>query len=146
MGGSVRGCLAMGAAAVAASAIVTAPPIESASRPEPVSVAAVMATYPVVFSTLPLRTALVVTTIVNLAPLTILLLTRGVESPNLSMAVAITLVGLVATPIIGTVITTSMTQRRQLALLVGELAATRAESARLSREAGTAAERERLAR
>ena len=41
MGGSVRGCLAMGAAAVAASAIVTAPPIESASRPEPVSVAAV---------------------------------------------------------------------------------------------------------
>jgi len=39
-----------------------------------------------------------------------------------------------------------MRQRRQLAALVSELAATRAESARLSREAGTAAERERLAR
>ena len=47
---------------------------------------------------------------------------------------------------IGTVIITSMRQRRQLAALVAELAATRAESARLSREAGTAAERERLAR
>jgi signal transduction histidine kinase len=112
----------------------------------PVSVAAVIATYPVVFSTLPLRSALVVTTIVNLIPLGILLLTHGIESPNLTMAVAITLIGVVAAPVVGTVITTSMKQRRQLALLVAELAATRAESARLSREAGTAAERERLAR
>lgn len=112
----------------------------------PVSIAAVLATYPVVFSTLPLRTALVVTTIINLVPLGMLLLTNGIRSPNLPMAVAITLVGVVATPVIGTVITTSMKQRRQLALLVAELAATRAESARFSREAGTAAERERLAR
>ncbi|AEV74170.1 signal transduction histidine kinase [Mycolicibacterium rhodesiae NBB3] len=112
----------------------------------PVSVAAVIATYPVVFSTLPLRTALVVTTIVNLIPLGILLLTHGIEAPNLTMAVAITLIGVVAAPVVGTVITRSMKQRRQLALLVAELAATRAESARLSREAGTAAERERLAR
>jgi signal transduction histidine kinase len=112
----------------------------------PVSVAAVIATYPVVFSTLPLRTALAVTTIVNLIPLGILLLTHGIEAPNLTMAVAITLIGVVAAPVVGTVITTSMKQRRQLALLVAELAATRAESARLSREAGTAAERERLAR
>jgi len=112
----------------------------------PVSVAAVIATYPVVFSTLPLRTALVVTTVVNLMPLGLLLLTHGIQSPNLPMAVAITLIGVVATPVVGTVITTSMKQRRQLALLVAELAATRADSARLSREAGTAAERERLAR
>ena len=41
---------------------------------------------------------------------------------------------------------TSMRQRERLAALVAELAATRAESARLSREAGAAAERERLAR
>jgi signal transduction histidine kinase len=44
------------------------------------------------------------------------------------------------------VIITSMRQREKLAALVAELAATRAESARLSREAGAAAERERLAR
>ncbi len=112
----------------------------------PVSIAAVLATYPIVFSTLPLRSALVVTTIINLVPLGMLLLTNGIRSPNLALAVAITLVGLVAAPVIGTVITTSIKQRRQLALLVAELAATRAESARLSRAAGTAAERERLAR
>jgi signal transduction histidine kinase len=41
---------------------------------------------------------------------------------------------------------TSMRQREKLAALVAELAATRAESARLSRLAGAAAERERLAR
>ena len=62
------------------------------------------------------------------------------------MAVAITLIGVIAVPVIGTVISTSMGQRRQLAVLVAELAATPPESARLSREAGTAAERERLAR
>jgi signal transduction histidine kinase len=112
----------------------------------PVAVAAVPAIYPVVFSTLPLRAALVVTTMVTVVPLTLLLLSQGIRSPNLPMAVAFTLIGVIAVPVIGTVITTSMGQRRQLAVLVAELAATRAESARLSREAGTAAERERLAR
>jgi signal transduction histidine kinase len=112
----------------------------------PVAVAAVPAIYPVVFSTLPLRTALVVTTVVTVVPLILLLVRQGIESPNLPLAVAMTLVGVVATPVIGTVIMTSMRQRRQLAALVGQLAASRAESARLSREAGTAAERERLAR
>ncbi|MGZ5395773.1 MAG: sensor histidine kinase [Mycobacterium sp.] len=112
----------------------------------PVSVAAVPAIYPIVFSTLPLAAALVVTTIVNIIPLTMLVLGNGIRSPNFSMAVAITLVGVVGTPVIGTVIMTSMRQRRRLAALVAELAATRTESARLSRAAGTAAERERLAR
>jgi signal transduction histidine kinase len=112
----------------------------------PVAVAAVPAIYPVVFSTLPLRIALVVTSIVTIVPLILLLLSQGIRSPNLPMAVAITLIGVITVPVIGTVISTSMGQRRQLAVLVAELAATRAESARLSREAGTAAERERLAR
>jgi signal transduction histidine kinase len=112
----------------------------------PVAVAAVPAIYPLAFSTLSLRVALVVTTAINLIPLTLVLLTQGVRSPNLSVAIAFTLVGLVATPVIGTAIMTSMRQRRQLATLVAELAASRAEGARLAREAGTAAERERLAR
>jgi signal transduction histidine kinase len=112
----------------------------------PVAVAAVPAIYPTVFSTLSLRKALWITTIINFIPLAMLLLSQGVQSPNLPLAVVITLTGVVATPVIGTAIITSMRQRRQLALLVSELAATRAESARLSREAGTAAERERLAR
>jgi signal transduction histidine kinase len=112
----------------------------------PVAVAAIPAIYPLVFSTLPLGAALVVTTVINMIPLTLLLLGEGTRSPNLALAIAITLIGVVAAPVIGTVIMTSMRQRAKLAALVDELAASRAESARLSREAGAAAERERLAR
>jgi signal transduction histidine kinase len=111
-----------------------------------IAVAAVPAIYPLVFATLPLSAALVVTTMVNLAPLSLALLIHGPGWPDLPLAVAFTLMGLVAAPVIGITIMTSMRQRKKLAALVGELAATRAESARLSREAGAAAERERLAR
>jgi signal transduction histidine kinase len=112
----------------------------------PVAVAAVPTIYPVVFATLTLPTALVITTAINLIPLALVLTQEGVRSPNLSIAIAFTLIGVAIAPVIGTVIITSLRQRRQLTALVAELAATRAESARLSREAGTAAERERLAR
>jgi signal transduction histidine kinase len=112
----------------------------------PVAVAAVPALYPLFFASLPLSAALVVTTVVNLTPLTLALLGGGLRSPNIPLAVAITLIGVVSAPVIGTVIMTSMRQRRMLADLVGELAASRAEAARLSRQAGAAAERERLSR
>jgi signal transduction histidine kinase len=62
------------------------------------------------------------------------------------VAVAITLLGVVATPVIGIMVVTATRQRAKLAELVAELEGSRAESARLSREAGVAAERERLAR
>jgi len=112
----------------------------------PVAVAAVPMIYPVVFATLTLRAALLITTAINLIPFTLVVAREGIDSPNLGIAIAFTLIGVIIAPVIGTVIITSMRQRRQLAVLVSELAATRAESARLSREAGTAAERERLAR
>jgi signal transduction histidine kinase len=111
-----------------------------------VAVAAVPVIYPLVFASLPLPAALVVTTVVNFAPLGMALLFYGTRWPDLPLAVAFTLVGVIAAPVIGITIMTSMTQRKKLAALVAELAATRAESARLSREAGAAAERERLAR
>jgi signal transduction histidine kinase len=111
-----------------------------------VAVAAIPAIYPLVFATVSLPAALVVTTAVNLTPLTFALLFPGPSWPNLPLAVSFTLIGLIVAPVIGTVIITSITQRKRLAALVAELAATRAESARLSREAGAAAERERLAR
>jgi signal transduction histidine kinase len=111
----------------------------------PVSVAAVPALYPLFFATLPLRCALVVTTAVNLVPLTVTLLDDG-HSPDLRLTIALTLIGMVAAPVIGTVIVTSIAQRRTLAGVVSELAASRAETARLSRQAGVAAERERLSR
>jgi signal transduction histidine kinase len=111
-----------------------------------VAVAAIPVIYPLVFATLPLPAALVITTAVNLTPLTFALLFPGPSWPNLPLAVSITLIGMIVAPVIGTVIITSIRQREKLAALVAELAATRAESARLSREAGAAAERERLAR
>jgi signal transduction histidine kinase len=112
----------------------------------PVAVAAVPAIYPLVFASLPLPTALVMTTLVNFVPLCLALLIHGVRWPHLPLALAVTLVGLIAAPVIGITIMTSMNQRKKLAALVAELAATRAESARLSRDAGAATERERLAR
>jgi signal transduction histidine kinase len=111
-----------------------------------VAVAAIPVIYPLVFATLPLPAALMVTTAVNLTPLTFALIFPGPSWPNLPLAVAITLIGVIVAPVIGTVIITSVRQRKRLTALVAELAATRAESARLSREAGAAAERERLAR
>ena len=110
------------------------------------AVAAIPTMYPLVFATLPLPAALAVSMAVTVTPLLIVLAMHGTTWPNLPVAVAVTLVGVVAAPVIGTVIVTSVRQRARLSGLVAELAASRAESARLSREAGAAAERERLAR
>jgi signal transduction histidine kinase len=111
-----------------------------------VAVAAVPAVYPLVFASLPLPTALFVTTLVNFVPLGLALLLYGTRWPDLPLTIAFTLIGVIAAPVIGITIVTSMKQRKKLAAVVTELAASRAESARLSREAGAAAERERLAR
>lgn len=112
----------------------------------PVAVTAIPALYPLFFASLPLPAALVGITAVTVTPLSLLLFGEGVRSSNIAEAVAITLIGMVASPVIGIVVVTSMHQRRRLAALVVELEASRAETARLSREAGTAAERERLSR
>jgi signal transduction histidine kinase len=109
------------------------------------AVAAIPAIYPLVFATLPLPAAQVVSMAVTVTPLLIALAIHGANWPNMPVAVAVTLVGVVTAPVIGTVIVASVRQRARLAGLVTELAASRAESARLSREAGAAAERERLA-
>jgi len=111
----------------------------------PCAVAAIPALYPLLFSTLPLAPALVVTTVVNVTPLTLMVLTKGIRAPYLALGVAITLIGVIAAPVIGTVIMTAIRQRKEMAILVRELEATRAETARLSRQSGAAAERQRLA-
>lgn len=112
----------------------------------PTAVAAIPTIYPLIFAPLSLPTALVVTTAVNVAPLIIALSVHGTSWPSLPMGVALTLIGVFVAPVIGITIMTSMKQRERLSTLVAELHASRAESARLSREAGVAAERERLAR
>ncbi|WP_237162076.1 sensor histidine kinase [Mycolicibacterium fortuitum] len=110
------------------------------------AVAAIPALYPLIFATLPLTVALVLTFAVTLVPLALAVATHGLGWPSLPAVAAVTLVGAVAAPIIGTTIMTTMRQRQQLVETVADLAASRAETARLSREAGVAAERERLAR
>jgi signal transduction histidine kinase len=112
----------------------------------PVAFTAIPAFYPLIFAPLPLPTALVVTTAVNFTPLAVALAAGGMRSPDIVLTVAFTLMGLVAGPVIGFMIMRSVRQRQRLATLVIELQESRTESARLSREAGTAAERERLAR
>ena len=80
----------------------------------PVAVAAVPTIYPLVFATLTLRAALVITTAINLIPVTLVIAREGIRSPNLGIAIAFTLIGVIIAPVVGTVIITSMRQRRQL--------------------------------
>ncbi|WP_286175110.1 sensor histidine kinase [Mycobacterium sp. DL99] len=110
------------------------------------AVAAIPALFPLIFATLPLAAALTLTFVVTLAPLGLAVAIHGLGWPSLPAVAAVTLVGAVAAPIIGTTIMTTTRQRQQLADTVAELAASRAQLAQLSREAGVAAERERLAR
>lgn len=111
----------------------------------PAAFIAIPALYPVVFSTLPLTAAVVASMLVTLIPLTVDIATNGLGSAHLSIGIAMTLLGLVAGPIIGTMVVTTVRQRIRLAELLAELEASRAEGARLSRQAGAAAERQRLA-
>lgn len=117
-----------------------------ATYASPAAVAALPALYPLLFATLTLPVALVVVTVLNLVPLTVQLATEGLHGENLSLSVAITLGLLITGPVIGIVVVTTTNQRARLASLVAELAESRAETARLSLQAGAAGERERLAR
>lgn len=112
----------------------------------PVAVAVMPAVYPIFWVLLPLRAALIVTTAVVVTPLIIALIVGGPESADIPLMFLITLLSVVATAVIGTIIATVTWQRAELSRVVGELAASRAESARLSHAAGASAERERLAR
>ncbi len=111
----------------------------------PAAFIAIPALYPVLFSTLPLSAGVVAAVLITLVPLTLDIATTGVDSAHLPIGIAMTLLGLVAGPIIGTMVVNTVRQRILMAGLIEELEATRAQSARLSRETGAAAERQRLA-
>ena len=74
-------------------------------------VAAIPAIYPLVFATLSLPPALAVSMAVTLAPLLVALSIHGTAWPNMPIAVVFTLIGVVAAPVIGTVVVTSGRQR-----------------------------------
>ncbi|MEU6582361.1 sensor histidine kinase [Nocardia sp. NPDC046763] len=102
--------------------------------------------YPLLFMTLPLTGAVTTALLVNVLPIILGLIAYGPHSPLLPVAIAISLVAFVMSPIIGVSMVWIGTQSGEQAALLDELAASREEVARLSREAGTAAERARLAR
>jgi signal transduction histidine kinase len=111
----------------------------------PAAFIAIPALYPVVFSTLPLPAGVVAAVLITLIPLTLDIATTGLDSAHLPIGIAMTLLGLVAGPIIGIMVVNAVRQRILMADLIAELEATRAQSARLSRETGAATERQRLA-
>lgn len=113
---------------------------------EPASMAALPALYPLFFMAVPLLPAAAAAVLVSLLPLVAVLVRQGTSSPNLGIAVGVTMLAVVISPVMGTWITKMMRQSADRARLLEELEASRTEITRLSRDAGVFAERERLAR
>ncbi|SFW62285.1 sensor histidine kinase [Amycolatopsis australiensis] len=101
---------------------------------------------PLLFSTLEFRPAAVCTTVaILLSPLSSAV-TNGFTGPTLHILLPMTAILVVFGILAGKFIMHVIDESRARAGLIAELEASQAEVARLSREAGTAAERERLAR
>lgn len=106
------------------------------------AVASILVVYALIYMSLPVRPAMIVAAAVSFTPL-ILSLESGVDLP---MGLTISVIAVVFNPPIGATITLAIDRGEQLAVLLDELERSRADVARLSREAGSAAERTRLAR
>ena len=107
----------------------------------PVNPLSLFMLYPMVFMSVPLHTAVPTVVLASLGQIGLMLGRDVAEaemiSPVVGMAIAI---------LMGTFIDRTTRESARRAELIEELEATQAELARLSREAGTAAERARLAR
>jgi signal transduction histidine kinase len=101
---------------------------------------------PLVFSTLEFRPAAVVTTVAILLSPTSSIVNEGLQGPALHILLPMTAILVVFGVLSGKFILHVVEESRERADLITRLEASQAEVARLSREAGTAAERERLAR
>ncbi|MBJ8346310.1 sensor histidine kinase [Antrihabitans sp. YC2-6] len=112
----------------------------------PASMSAIVVLYPLTFMSLPLGKALAVTTLVTAIPVVTVVVKFGWDAAQTRMVLSVGLMAFVVAPLIGTWITRTVLQSEERADLLDELAARRADVERLSRDAGTAAERARLAR
>lgn len=99
---------------------------------------------PMVFMTLPIRPAIAVVAALDLLPVGIALLRDGTVT-KVHGLLPITVLGLAFAVLIGTYVDRLSAQNAERAEMIAELSASRAEVARLSHEAGVAAERARLA-
>ncbi|MFC9255122.1 sensor histidine kinase [Amycolatopsis thailandensis] len=101
---------------------------------------------PVLYMTLPTKTASILTTIaVLLGPLSSIV-RGGLDQPALRILVPMTAILIIFSLLAGRYTTQIIEQSKARAALIEQLKASQAEVSRLSREAGTAAERERMAR
>ncbi|OXM65502.1 sensor histidine kinase [Amycolatopsis vastitatis] len=101
---------------------------------------------PLLFSTLEFRPAAVLTTAVILMSPASSIVNNGLRGPTLHILLPMTAILVVFGVLSGKFILHVIEESRGRADLIAKLEASQAEVARLSREAGTAAERERLAR
>ncbi|WP_439383896.1 sensor histidine kinase [Amycolatopsis lexingtonensis] len=101
---------------------------------------------PLLFSTLEFRPAAALTTIAILLSPTSAIVDDGLRGPTLHILLPMTAILIVFGILSGKFILHVIEESRSRADLIARLEASQAEVARLSREAGTAAERERLAR
>lgn len=111
---------------------------------EPTASFALFAVCPMAFMALCLREAIVYVIGINLVPVAAALSETGVEAA-LHQLVPSTMFLIMFSVLMGTWITRIVTQSQERAELIKELEASREEVGRLSREAGVAAERTRLA-
>ncbi|RSM67169.1 sensor histidine kinase [Amycolatopsis sp. WAC 01376] len=101
---------------------------------------------PVLYMTLPTKTASILTTIaVLLEPLSSIV-QGGLDQPALRILAPMTAILIIFNLLAGRYITQIIAQSKGRAALIDQLEASQAEVSRLSREAGMAAERERMAR
>ncbi|WP_410581569.1 sensor histidine kinase [Amycolatopsis sp. lyj-108] len=101
---------------------------------------------PVLYMTVPTKTASVLTTVaVLLEPLSSIA-QGGLDQPALRILVPMTAILIIFNLLAGRYITQIIAQSKGRAALIEQLEASQAEVSRLSREAGMAAERERMAR
>jgi signal transduction histidine kinase len=100
---------------------------------------------PLTFLVLPVRRAVPAVILISLTPLVVALPRYGFDPAVLTQLGPIFVVSAAISVWLGTWINRVVEQSRERAALIADLEASRAEVARLSREAGVAAERERLA-
>jgi signal transduction histidine kinase len=101
---------------------------------------------PLAFMLLQTPIAVTVCAVAILMPPLSVIVGRGFDDPSLSTLLPMTAMLIVASVLMGRWTERIMSQSTERAELIKELESSQAEVARLSREAGTAAERERLAR
>lgn len=103
------------------------------------------AVYPMMFMAIPLRVALPAVVVASLLPATVLVMQGRLDGFFLRHQLLLPAVGMVVAIIMGIFIDRTTKESEERAVLIEELEASQAEVARLSREAGTSAERARLA-